>query len=81
MKDYGQPKIRYTIVRDFSQRRGHQYKIVFYLIDKEKPLATFKICECNLLELIESIKKNLNKVIENKELNTGLKKEHVGYIG
>ncbi|MBL7206012.1 MAG: hypothetical protein ISS36_00265 [Candidatus Aenigmarchaeota archaeon] len=89
-EDFGQPKIKYTITRDFSQKVGHQYKVVFYIMGNKKPKATFRICECGANGLLESIKKNLNAIIENKgrgavpdakETPSSEDQEHTRYIG
>lgn len=89
-QDYGQPRIKYKIVKDLTQKEGHRYKVVFFLFgrNKEEPIAKFRICQCQSKNLFKNITQNLEKAEETGTLGQVKKtkkkahpEEDTGYIG
>lgn len=88
MNDFGQPRIRYTVIRDFSESKGHRHKVVFVILGKDgNPLAKFNVCECVWQGLADNITKNLERVrgtekeCRNINIPEKLSEKDVRYIG
>jgi len=83
MEDFGQPRIRYTVLRDFSERQGHRHKVSFTLTDaKGNALARFNICECAWDGLCGNITKNLEKASKAEgDRRINISEKDMRYIG